>query len=204
MPLAKVGERESRLLSLADFEVNLQNAFSQKPVGSIWMTPCREKLAPWDLSFSALSSLCGNRHNLRLKAFCKTLTMRKKILWDNTEIKHSEERMSSIVRQQFSFPYNPIFDQTLYKMTYLENWGSGIRKIAYSCREAGVEEPTYDHRPTEANGRFLNRSRKYKPTLRDSSELNTAPLFRSEMSKCCCTMLQWSNDYFPCLETAQT
>jgi len=39
MPLAKVGERESRLLSLADFEVNLQNAFSQKPVGSIWMTP---------------------------------------------------------------------------------------------------------------------------------------------------------------------
>lgn len=51
--------------------------------------------------------------------------------------------MSSIVRQQFSFPYNPIIDQTLYKMTYLENWGSGIRKIAYSCREAGVEEPTY-------------------------------------------------------------
>ena len=147
MPLAKVGERESRLLSLADFEVNLQNAFSQKPVGSIWMTPCREKLAPWDLSFSALSSLCGNRHNLRLKAFCKTLTMRKKILWDNTEIKHSGERMS------------------LYKMTYLENWGSGIRKIAYSCREAGVEEPTYDHRPTEANGRFLNRSRKYKQEI---------------------------------------
>lgn len=70
--------------------------------------------------------------------------------------------MSSIVRQQFSFPYNPIIAQALYKMTYLENWGSGIRKIADSCREAGVEEPTYDHRPTEANGRFLNRSRKYK------------------------------------------
>lgn len=165
MPLAKVGERESRLLSLADFEVNIQNAFSQKPVGSIWMTPCREKLAPWDLSFSAVSSLCGNRHNLRLKAFYKTMTMRKKILWDNTEIKHSEERMSSIVRQQFSFPYNPIIDQTLYKMTYLENWGSGIHKIAYSCREAGVEDPTYDHRPTEANGRFLNRSRKNKQEI---------------------------------------
>ena len=28
-------------------------------------------------------------------------------------------------------------------MTYLENWGSGIRKIADSCREAGLEEPTY-------------------------------------------------------------
>lgn len=49
--------------------------------------------------------------------------------------------MSSIVRQQFSFPYNPIIDQTLYKMTYLENRGSGIRKIADSCREAGVESP---------------------------------------------------------------
>ena len=33
--------------------------------------------------------------------------------------------------------------QALYKMTYLENWGSGIRKIADSCREAGLEEPTY-------------------------------------------------------------
>lgn len=98
--------------------------------------------------------------------------MRKKILWDNTEIKHSEERMSSIIQQQFSFPYNPIIDQTLYKMTYLENWGSGIRKIAYSCREAGVEEPTYDHRPTEANGRFLNRSRKYKQ-IYESTAVNS-------------------------------
>lgn len=65
MSLAKVGERESRLLSLADFEVNLQNAFSQKPVGSIWMTPCREKLAPWDLSFQlypasvGIDTICG-------------------------------------------------------------------------------------------------------------------------------------------------
>lgn len=33
---------------------------------------------------------------------------------------------------------------------------------------------------------------------------NSPPLFRSVMSKCCCTMLQWPNDYFPCLETAQT
>ena len=28
-------------------------------------------------------------------------------------------------------------------MTYLENWGSGIRKIADSCREAGLDEPIY-------------------------------------------------------------
>ena len=43
-----------------------------------------------------------------------------------------------------SFPYNPVIAQALYKMTYLENWGgSGIRRIADSCREAGVEEPTY-------------------------------------------------------------
>ena len=37
----------------------------------------------------------------------------------------------------------PVIAQALYKMTYLENWGSGIRKIADSCREAGLEEPTY-------------------------------------------------------------
>ncbi len=49
----------------------------------------------------------------------------------------------TILQSHDSFPYNPIIAQALYKMTYLENWGSGIRKIADSCREAGLEEPTY-------------------------------------------------------------
>lgn len=49
----------------------------------------------------------------------------------------------TILQSHDSFPYNPIIAQALYKMTYLENWGSGIRRIADSCREAGVEEPTY-------------------------------------------------------------
>ena len=49
----------------------------------------------------------------------------------------------TILQSHDSFPYNPVIAQALYKMTYLENWGSGIRRIADSCREAGVEEPTY-------------------------------------------------------------
>ncbi len=49
----------------------------------------------------------------------------------------------TILQSHDSFPYNPIIAQALYKMTYLENWGSGIRRIADSCREAGGEEPTY-------------------------------------------------------------
>ena len=49
----------------------------------------------------------------------------------------------TILLSHDSFPYNPVIAQALYKMTYLENWGSGIRRIADSCREAGVEEPTY-------------------------------------------------------------
>ena len=31
----------------------------------------------------------------------------------------------------------------LYRSTFLESWGSGIRRIIEACREQGVEEPTW-------------------------------------------------------------
>ena len=42
-----------------------------------------------------------------------------------------------------SFPYNRNMAQALYRSTFLENWGSGIRRIIEACRDQGVEEPTW-------------------------------------------------------------
>ena len=37
-----------------------------------------------------------------------------------------------------SFPYNRNMAQALYRSTFLENWGSGIRRIIEACRDQGV------------------------------------------------------------------
>ena len=42
-----------------------------------------------------------------------------------------------------SFPYNRNMAQALYRSTFLESWGSGIRRIIEACREQGVEDPTW-------------------------------------------------------------
>lgn len=42
-----------------------------------------------------------------------------------------------------SFPYNRNMAHALYRSTFLESWGSGIRRIIDACREQGVEEPTW-------------------------------------------------------------
>lgn len=42
-----------------------------------------------------------------------------------------------------SFPYNRNMAHALYRSTFLESWGSGIRRIIEACREQGVGEPTW-------------------------------------------------------------
>lgn len=42
-----------------------------------------------------------------------------------------------------SFPYNRNMAHALYRSTFLESWGSGIRRIIEACREQGVEEPSW-------------------------------------------------------------
>ena len=42
-----------------------------------------------------------------------------------------------------SFPHNLKVAEALYRMTYLENWGSGARRIMDACRAQGVEEPVW-------------------------------------------------------------
>lgn len=42
-----------------------------------------------------------------------------------------------------SFPHNLKVAEALYRMTYLENWGSGARRIMDACKAQGVEEPMW-------------------------------------------------------------
>lgn len=45
-----------------------------------------------------------------------------------------------------SFPHNLNVAEALFRMTYLENWGSGAKRIIDACRIQNVEEPTWsDH-----------------------------------------------------------
>jgi len=46
-----------------------------------------------------------------------------------------------------SHPYNPLIATFLYRSTFLESWGSGVRRIIDSCAAAGVEEPTWQTNP---------------------------------------------------------
>ena len=46
-----------------------------------------------------------------------------------------------------SHPYNPLIANFLYRSTFLESWGSGVRRIIDSCADAGVEEPTWHTNP---------------------------------------------------------
>lgn len=41
------------------------------------------------------------------------------------------------------YSYNLEITEALYKLTYLESWGSGAKRIMDACREQGVEEPTW-------------------------------------------------------------
>lgn len=42
-----------------------------------------------------------------------------------------------------SYPYNVAVAETLYRSMWLENWGSGAKRIVESCREQGLEEPVW-------------------------------------------------------------
>ena len=42
-----------------------------------------------------------------------------------------------------SYPNNLKVAEALYRMTYLENWGSGAKRIMDACDAQGVEAPTW-------------------------------------------------------------
>lgn len=42
-----------------------------------------------------------------------------------------------------SFSHNLKVAEALYRMTYLENWGSGAKRIMGACQAQGVDTPTW-------------------------------------------------------------
>lgn len=42
-----------------------------------------------------------------------------------------------------SHPYNPLIANVLYSTSYIENWGSGIRRIMETCQKYGVPVPEW-------------------------------------------------------------
>lgn len=49
-----------------------------------------------------------------------------------------------------SYPHNLKVAEALYRMTYLENWESGAKRIMDACQAQGVEAPTWS-----SNGGFV-------------------------------------------------
>ena len=42
-----------------------------------------------------------------------------------------------------SYPYNPIIADVLFKTTFLENWGSGAKRIIDACKQQNIPEPMW-------------------------------------------------------------
>lgn len=62
-----------------------------------------------------------------------------------------------------SFPHNLNVAEALFRMTYLENWGSGAKRIIDACRAQNIEEPTWSD-----NGGFITVTFK-RPTIKSMS-----------------------------------
>lgn len=52
--------------------------------------------------------------------------------------------VDTIKTRHESFPYNPLIAKILYKSTYLENWGSGIKRIIELCKSENIPEPKFE------------------------------------------------------------
>ena len=56
----------------------------------------------------------------------------------------------NILQPHISYPYNPLIANVLYSTTYIENWGSGVKRIMEACQKRGVPAPTWT-----VNGGFV-------------------------------------------------
>lgn len=66
-----------------------------------------------------------------------------------------------------SFPHNLNVAEALFRMTYLENWGSGAKRILDACRAQNVEDPTWSN-----HGGFITVTFK-RPVNNDSNTGDT-------------------------------
>lgn len=56
----------------------------------------------------------------------------------------------NIKKPHGSYPYNPLIANVLYSTDYIENWGSGVKRIMEVCQKRGVTAPVWT-----VNGGFV-------------------------------------------------
>ena len=89
----------------------------------------------------------------------------------------------NIKKPHESYPHNLKVAEALYRMTYLENWGSGAKRIIDACQAQGVEPPTWSSdsgfvtitftRPDFASGTTKNEKEEKNATKEDKLRSTT-------------------------------
>jgi len=113
------------------------------------------------------------------------LTISLAIYYDRIEIASPGQFPRQITPENIkqpheSFPHNLNVAEALFRMTYLENWGSGAKRIIDACRAQNVEEPTWsDH------GGFITVTfkRPSKQDLEDHDPQNGGNMIKSRPEK---------------------
>lgn len=54
--------------------------------------------------------------------------------------------LANIKEPHGSYPYNPLIADVLYKTSYLESWGSGVKRIVEACRKQNIPDPEWSLR----------------------------------------------------------
>jgi len=67
-------------------------------------------------------------------------------------------------------PHNLKVAEAFYRMTYLENWDSGAKRIMDACKEQGVEAPTW-----RSDGGFVTITFKRPIMAKSDTEQREAP-----------------------------
>lgn len=107
-----------------------------------------------------------------------------------------------------SYPHNLKVAEALYRMTYLENWGSGAKRIMDACQTQGVESPTWSSdssfvtitfmRPDFASGTIKTDKEDKKATKDDKyrSTIDQVPLnYRPSTAQVQEMILSMNEDY---------
>ena len=79
----------------------------------------------------------------------------------------------NIREPHISYPYNPLIANVLYSTTYIENWGSGVKRIIEACQKRGVAAPTWS-----INGGFVVVTEKIEKAIKDNPNATTEVLAR--------------------------
>ena len=82
-----------------------------------------------------------------------------------------------------SYPYNPVMAEVLYRTTFLENWGTGAKRILDACKAHNVPEPIWSvdggfvcvtfKRPSAGTGKNLSSE------VKDPSTIQVRPKYDS-------------------------